>query len=248
MAIPLPDAAGTPSVHTEDAWRYNEDADIKLLCLRLFAVLHRSYLLQQPLTRPVVRLGELLCCLNDSPELRNLTVRVPTDHVVRAEISKDPLLPSTLLSMLSGNLRLPWAAINKDKTRYADSMLVLELDQPAPLSCCPLSNSSDSKSREYKNIAKEHQKLLAVLIQSKHHRDPDSACAESFKTEYLKCINTPIPFIFILISDAATVTYSQHISWPYNGNGFFVGGHDQLAQLYGQFLYTIRAESWLNGE
>ena len=38
MSVPAPKAAGTPTPHMkeEDGWRYNEDADIKLLCLQVF--------------------------------------------------------------------------------------------------------------------------------------------------------------------------------------------------------------------
>ena len=86
--------------------------------------------------------------------------------------------------------------------------------------------------------------MLAVLLQSKHHRVPESASAEAFRAEYAKCIDTPIPFIFVLISDAPNVTSRKWMSWPYNGNGYFVG-RDQLPQFYGEFLYRMREEAWL---
>src|SRR4051812_25243147 len=62
MPIPAPDAATTPTPRmiTEDAWRYNEDADMKLLCLRLFALQQRARLMPGDLASRRVRLGELL--------------------------------------------------------------------------------------------------------------------------------------------------------------------------------------------
>ncbi|MFZ5487875.1 MAG: hypothetical protein ACOY5G_12925 [Pseudomonadota bacterium] len=233
-------------MNLEEAWRYNEDADIKLLCLRLFAHQQRARLLPAAVGGSVVRLGELLPCLADhAAALGQLVVRLAANHVVRAEALSEPVLPDTLLGLLSrSSALLPFAAINKDKTSYADSILLLELDAPAPPACCPANVAAGERvERRYKEIAPQHQKMLAVLIQSKHHGGP-SAPSEAFGKEYAKCIDTPIPFVFILISDAPTVAHQQHITWPYNGNGFFVG-RNELHHFYGEVLCGIRAEAWL---
>ena len=239
-------------MNSEDGWRFNEDADIKLLCLRLFALLQRTRLSHEQISS--VRIAELLPFLGDidasvkpAENLGQLCVHLPARHVVHAEVLSEPLLPSSLLHVIKGK-PLPYAAINKEKTPYADSILLLELLEPAPLACCPadLALGVLADRREYKSIPSEYMKLLAVLIQSKHHEKPDDANGESYKREYLKCLGTPIPFIYVLISDAATVTYQNHIKWPYNGNGYFVGGHDQLQRLLGEFLFGIRSESWLS--
>jgi len=232
-------------MNLEEAWRYNEDADIKLLCLRLFAHQQRARVLPAEVGG-VVRLGELLPCLADhATALSELVVRLATSHVVRAEVLSEPVLPDTLLGLLSrSSTMLPFAATNKDKTSYADSILLLQLDAPAPRACCPANVAAgDRVERRYKEIAPQHQKMLAVLIQSKHHGGP-STLSEAFGKEYAKCIDTPIPFVFILISDAPTVAHQQHITWPYNGNGFFVG-RNELRRFYGEVLFGIRAESWL---
>lgn len=254
MPIPAPDAATTPTPRmiTEDAWRYNEDADIKLLCLRLFALQQRARLMPGDPASRRVRLGELLPCMDDidnkvaaaAAKLGQVVVRFAVNHVVRAEVLSTALLPETLPGLLAVSA-LPFAAINKERTSYADSILLLELDGPAPSVCCPANVAvGERTTRTYKTIAPEHRNLLAVLLQSKHHRDPDSAHGEVFVKEYAKCINTPIPFIFVLISDAPHVTHQMSLSWPYNGNGYFVG-RDQLQQFYGDFLYHIREEAWL---
>lgn len=269
-----------------DAWRYNEDADIKLLCLRLFAVQQRARLLSQDLACRQVRLVQLLPCVEDTAvvataeaekaaaatakvvaaaataeadtgakamaaasadaeSLSVLVVKLASSHVVRATVLPTVLTAVTLLELLAKKPSLPFAAINKDKAAYADSILLLELDGPAPRACCPANVAvGERTTRTYKTIAPAHHNLLAVLLQSKHHRVPDSAGAEVFRDEYAKCIDTPIPFIFVLISDAPNVTHNQWLSWPYNGNGYFVG-RDQLQQFYGEFLYHIRAEAWV---
>lgn len=243
MSVRTPDAAITPTARmtTEDAWRYNEDANIKLLCLRLFALQQRAHALHEPVPCKV-RLGELLPCVNGE-QLGQLVVRFATNHVVRAEVLSNALLPTTLLDLLA-KTTLPFAAINKEKTLYADSILLLELDEPAPLSCCPDNIPVDEHiTRRYKSIAPAHQKMLAVLLHNKLHLKLDDNLGEVFGLEYAKCIQTPIPFIFVLISDAPMV--SKSITWPYNGNGYFVGCN-QLQQFYGEFLYRIRAEAWLS--
>jgi hypothetical protein len=182
----------------------------------------------------------------DAESLRVLVVPLASNHVVRAEALTEALLPATLLRLLAKSA-VPFAAINKDKTSYADSILLLKLDGPAPRACCPanIAIGERSETRTYKTIAPEHQNLLAVLVQSKlalqQHCDPN----EVFVREYAKCIHTPIPFIFVLISDAPHVAHQQNITWPFNGNGYFVG-RDQLRQLYGEFLSRIRAEAWLS--
>ena len=181
---------------------------------------------------------------DDAESLRVLVVPLASNHVVRAEALTEALLPATLLRLLAKSA-VPFAAINKDKTSYADSILLLKLDGPAPRACCPanIAIGERSEARTYKTIAPEHQNLLAVLVQSKlalqQQCDPD----EVFVREYAKCIHTPIPFIFVLISDVPHVAH--HITWPFNGNGYFVG-RDQLRQLYGEFLSRIRAEAWLS--
>lgn len=250
MPIPAPDSATTPTPRmvAPDAWRYNEDADIKLLCLRLFAVQQRARLNPDALAANQVRLGQLLPCVGTVAEasaaLQAVVVLPAVNHVVRAEPSSEALLPTTLLRLVAQKA-LPFASINKDKTSYADSILLLQLDGPAPRACYPANIAvGDRTIRLYKTIAPEHRNLLALLLQSKHHRDPDSARPEVFGQEYAKCLDTPIPFVFILISDAPRVAHQGSLSWPYNGNGYFVG-RDQLHQFYGAFLCKIRQEAWL---
>lgn len=232
MPIPAPDAATTPMA-AEDAWRYNEDSDVKLICLRLFALQQRAHLLHEPLAlcNRQVRLCELLPCMTDN--LGELVVRFASHHVVRAEVLQEALLPDTLLDLVARCATLPFAAINKEKTTYADSILLLELDKPAPRELCL-----------GKTMLPKHENVLAVLFKSNLHHCHDSTSSERFQLEYTKCIKTPLPFIFIFISDASTVTSSNQLSWPYNGNGYFVG-RDQLQQFYGEVLYRIRAEAWL---
>lgn len=293
LPIPAPSGALTPTarLHTPDAWRYMEDADIKLLCLRLFALLQRACV-RPGNTHQEVNLGQLLPCVDgvaekaaeastnaiaalenaksaakagraantrlkeavktaekeaevaaitaaDAKSLQSLVVEVPSNRVVRAEVSPTPLLPATLPLKET----MPHAAINKDKTPYADSLLLLKLAKPAPRACCPANIAvSEGSTRQYKTIAPEHRNLLVVLLQSKHH--VSDARNESYQAEYAKCIATPIPFIFVLISSAPDVTWSATIKWPYNGNGYFVG-KENLQEFYGDFLYRMRAEAWL---
>lgn len=135
-------------------------------------------------------------------------------------------------------------------THYADSLLVFSLKTLAPAVCFPKDDTPADK-RGYKQVAEQHKNLLAVLIQSKHHRSATNAqgrdLSEHLSTEYRKCVGTPIPFLFVLISDAMRISNEQHIPLPYNGNGYFVG-RDSLCQLYGEFLFDIRSESWLSKE
>jgi hypothetical protein len=129
-------------------------------------------------------------------------------------------------------------------------LLVFSLKTLAPVVCYPKDDTAANK-REYKQVAEEHKNLLAVLIQSKHHRSQTDAqghqLSERFGIEYRKCVATTIPFLFVLISDAVKIANDQHIPLPYNGNGYFVG-RDSLCQLFGDFLYNIRSESWLSRE
>lgn len=246
MPIPAPDISTTPTPRTksEDAWRYNEDADIKLLCLRLFAVMQSARLLQQPAS--LVHLGDILPGVNwGDSTLAQLAVRVAANHVVRAKVLPHPLLPSSFPAFLDGKT-LPYAAINKEKAHYADSFLLVELVQPAPPACYPAEFCpGERRPRQCKVMSSALGRILLILVQSKFHSNPGQASSEAFGVEYRKCIDTPIPFIFVLISDAPRVTFEKHISWPYNGNGVFVGGEEPLRSLYGSFLYNIRAEAWL---
>ena len=141
---------------------------------------------------------------------------------------------------------LPFAAINAPMAPYADSILLFELLEDCPRALCPRNiKAMHPDQRLYKNIAPEHRKLLAVLIQSKHHGDPNKSAAERYDCEYAKCIDTPLPFVFVLISDSPTAAKQKKFLWPYNGNGYFVGLHD-LRTFYGEYLYNIRAESWID--
>ncbi len=247
MAVPAPQSAQTPSqIQPEVAWRYNEDADVKLLCLKIFVASHRGMLLKQ-LPEPI-RVGDLLPFVTD-PQICTLELCIAPKHAVRADVSEVQLDATNLVSNLQGK-PLPWAVINKEKTHYADSLLVFSLKSLVPVVCCPKGDTPAHK-REYKQVAEQHKNLLAVLIQSKYHRSPTDAqghhISERFGIEYQKCIATPIPFLFVLISDAVKISNDQHIPLPYNGNGYFVG-RDSLRQLFGDFLYNIRSESWLSRE
>ena len=109
-------------MNSEDSWRYNEDADIKLLCLRLFALLQRTRLLHEPIAS--VHLAELLPFLGDidasatpAEKFGQLCVCVSAHHIVCTEVLLEPLLPSSLLRVIEGK-PLPLAAINKEKTSY----------------------------------------------------------------------------------------------------------------------------------
>ena len=248
MAVPAPQSAQTPSqVGPEDAWRYNEDADIKLLCLKIFVVSHRAFLLKQP-SEPI-RVGDLLPFVMD-PQICTLELCIPPKHVVHADVSTVPLDATNLVLHLQGK-SLPWAAINKERTRYADSVLVFSLKTSVPAVCCPKDDTALDNKREYKQVAEQHKNLLAVLIQSKHHHSATNAegrdLSEKMGIEYRKCVASPIPFLFVLISDAKKITMKKDITLPYNGNGYFVG-RNSLRQLYGDFLYDIRSESWLSRE
>lgn len=261
---PVPAAAGTPSARmaSEDAWRYNEDADIHLLCLRLFGLTLRGHVLQQPLMH--LRLGDFLPSIDDIEREANLPAGerlgdlvidltgadLTSRGVVRANVQSRHVTGGTLLDVLLSDppKPLPFAALNKGCTSYADSFLVFKLVKPAPEACCP-ANVDLSKpgtpatrrgGRQYKNVAPAHQNLLAILIQSKLHQT--TAPAEPFRVEYQKCIDTPIPFIFLLVTDACKVSGEQHLTWPYNGNGYFIGS-DRLPKFYGEYLHSIRTEN-----
>lgn len=142
MSVPAPRAAGTPTprMSEEDGWRYNEDADIKLLCLRIFALTSRSQLLHQPV--PAVQLGDLLPFLRDAKygveggAVAQLQVDLAGQHAVRAEVAEGALAADTLANLLVAR-PLPFAVINQDKASYADSVLLLRLTQPAPTCCSP---------------------------------------------------------------------------------------------------------------
>ena len=87
MPIPAPKFAMTPTPRMDSNERpsLNEDADIKLLCLRLFALLQRSVLLRQVI--PHVQLADLFPCMAAGDALGKLRVRPvhASEQVVRVE-------------------------------------------------------------------------------------------------------------------------------------------------------------------
>ena len=224
----MPPDAGTPTkasarVYDSGAAR-NEEADIQLLCLRLFCQRELCTWRGQgtcTLARilPIANLGEL-------GEIR---VKLPAPaHIVRAVRGPTVADDAGLASLLAR--RLPAAYVNGAKASFADSILLLELDHEAPASIMPKGS--------------QHRDKLAVFLQSKQHTASQQHKNESFTREYDKCARiTCVPWIFVMISDAHNITFAKHVPLPFKGNGFFVG-NDALEKLYGKPLFSIRAEEW----
>lgn len=247
-------AVGTPtkrmSTKSAASWEYNEDADIMLLCLRLFSFSHRLP------ARPTARLDELLPCMKGEAhgELEFYLHASP----VRPEQRQERVTAASFVDYLAMRLgQVPFAAVNEAKVPFADSFLVLRLCQPAPREFYPLSLPNARREKEFKDIRPQHRNVLAVLIQSKLHGGSYPA-NEPFTEEYAKCLPIPIPFVFVFLSDAKTVTRSPSVTFPYNGNGYFVGGMPpdkapqqrtravgcDLEDFYGSYLYALRTEAY----
>lgn len=258
LPLPAPMAVGTPtkrmSTKSAASWEYNEDADIMLLCLRLFSFSHRLP------ARATARLDELLPCMKGEPN-GALEFFLPASPV-RPEQRQAAVTAASFvdwLQVLLQSKQLPVAALNAPKVPFADSFLVLRLCQPAPRDFYPLLLPNARREKEFKEIRPAHQTLLAVFIQSKLHGGSDPA-NESFSEEYAKCLPVPIPFVFVFLSDAKTVTNSRSLSFPYNGNGYFVGRKQpdkspqqqrtlaaascNLEDFYGPYLYAVRTEAY----
>lgn len=232
--LPMPPNAGTPTkesgrVHDSGAAR-NEEADIQLLCLRLFC--QRELCAWRgvqmcPLRRllPISNLGSL----------GDIEVKLPGPHtIVRPRRTAQAIhSDESLMPLLTGPL--PVARVNRPVTSFADSIMVLELlAGEAPAVITP--------------PGALHRNKLAIFIQSKKHTEQRQHHGERFTLEYDKCAGIKcIPWLFVMISDADHIAHAAGITLPWKGNGFFVGRAD-LERFYGRPLYLIRAEEWATTE
>jgi hypothetical protein len=207
----------------------NEHADIGLVCLHLFMVGQRALAEVRPpaLSGPtdmICTLGELIPVT--PPAFRAIRIIVPTTTIVRVNRSLRSISTAASYENLLSLKALPCAWKNLQRSPGPDSLLLLQLVDPAPASlCCP-----------YKK-KKANLHTLAVLIQSKQRRSLAGRKQEDkFDEELRKCRRCPFPFLFIMISDS-------ECSLPDKANAVYVG-QERLELFYGSMLCALRKEEW----
>lgn len=177
-------------------------------------------------------LSSLLPCIDG--ELGKVVFKLPTSDKNISAVESETAITAGNFVAWCHSQTLPFATINAPRASFADSILLLELDKPAPLALCQSPKAAQNGTFNGKH-------LLAVLIQSKLHQS-ENPRSENFKKEYKKCV-VDFPFIFLLVSNADAAVKEHQIAWPYNGNGFFVS-QSKLENFYGRLLCNIREEAW----
>lgn len=210
-------------MHDSGAAR-NEEADIQLLCLRLFCQRELCNWRGKQVCSlrrllPIADLGELGDVLVKLPDAKTMVRPCRANRAISSDQDLDSLLKGSL----------PVALVNRPLASFADSILLLELVADAP--------AAIAKGSQHKN-------KLAIFIQSNKHVEQQQGVGERFSVEYNKCSGiTCVAWLFVMISDADHIVRSKSMAMPWKGNGFFVG-RDDLETFYGGALYRIRAEEW----
>lgn len=154
---------------------------------------------------------------------------MPTAGIVLANRSLHSISTAAsyerLLSLQQPSLPCAWK--NCQRSPGPDSLLLLQLVDPAPASLC----------RPYKK-KRANMRTLAILIQSKQRRSlAGRKKEEAFDEELRKCRRCPFPFLFVMITD------SERSLLPDKPNAIYVG-QERLEQLYGPMLCALRKEEW----
>lgn len=134
--------------------------------------------------------------------------------------------------------------VNAPKTKFADSLLLVQLAEPLPEDLCEYERGG-VKTRRSRTLKPPAQRCLFILQQSKQHTAEEALeiAADDVQREFDKCVGLADrhPFLLLVLSDAAA-TSKPAPALPQAV--YFTSA--AMKEFYGEWLWNLRRHPYMD--